>query len=173
MSDTHVSKIRIKMGPIELEYEGSEGFLKQELPDLLGAVSKLYLDTGGSITNAEEASSGVGGQTTSNVLQLTTGTIAGRLDCKTGPDLILASAARLHLGLRNQSYTRKQLLEQMQGAPTYYKSNFGKNLSQYLSTLVKSKKLNEVSKDTYALTPQTLKELEGKLASQGVAEGST
>ena len=36
------SKIRIKLGPIEVEYEGSEAFLKEELPQLLTAVSDLY-----------------------------------------------------------------------------------------------------------------------------------
>jgi hypothetical protein len=33
------SKIRIKLGAIEVEYEGSEQFLKEELPQLLTAVS--------------------------------------------------------------------------------------------------------------------------------------
>ena len=36
------SKIRIKLGAIEVEYEGSEQFLKEELPQLLTAVSELY-----------------------------------------------------------------------------------------------------------------------------------
>ena len=37
MPDT-ASKIKIKMGPLEVEFEGSEAFLKAELPDLLAAV---------------------------------------------------------------------------------------------------------------------------------------
>jgi len=36
------SKIKIKLGAIEVEYEGSESFLKEELPQLLSAVSDLY-----------------------------------------------------------------------------------------------------------------------------------
>ena len=36
------SKIRIKMGFIEVEFEGSEQFLKEELPDLLTGVSQLH-----------------------------------------------------------------------------------------------------------------------------------
>jgi hypothetical protein len=175
MSDSHVSKIRIKMGPIELEYEGSESFLKQELPDLLGAVSKLYTDTGGSIRSADvaaDASSDGGGHPTLGNLRLTTGTIASRLQCKTGPDLVIAAAARLHFGLSNESYTRRQLLEQMQEAPTYFNENYRKNLTQNLAALVRGKKLNEVSRHKYALTPETLKELGTQLASQGLTEGS-
>ena len=40
MPDT-ASKIKIKMGLLEVEFEGSEAFLKAELPDLLAAVETL------------------------------------------------------------------------------------------------------------------------------------
>ncbi len=40
MEQAMTSKIRIKLGPIEVEYEGSESFLKEELPYLLAAVAK-------------------------------------------------------------------------------------------------------------------------------------
>ena len=36
------SKIKIKLGPIEVEYEGSESFLKQELPALIKTVTELF-----------------------------------------------------------------------------------------------------------------------------------
>jgi len=135
MSETHISKIKIKMGPIELEYEGSEGFLKEELPDLLAAVSKLYTDTGGRLTAASAPNPAAGLQAPAGNLQLTTGTIAGRLRCDSGSDLIRAAAARLHLGLGQASFTRQQVLEQMQQAPTYYKATYSNNLSKYLSAL--------------------------------------
>ena len=34
------------MGAIEIEFEGSELFLKEELPELLEAVSRLYSEAG-------------------------------------------------------------------------------------------------------------------------------
>lgn len=40
------SKIRIKLGPVEVEYEGNEAFLKDELPDLLSAVARLHKESG-------------------------------------------------------------------------------------------------------------------------------
>lgn len=172
MSDAQVSKIRIKMGPIEIEYEGSEGFLKEELPNLLAAVSKLYTETGGCLASPGTPSNTAGAQPPSGNLQLTTGTIAGRLKCKSGPDLIRAAVSRLHLGLGHGSSTRQQILEQMQQAPMYYKSTYSNNLSKYLSVLVKGGKLNEVSKDTYALTTAALTELRTQIDSQGIAEGS-
>ena len=36
------SKIRVKMGEVEVEYEGAQEFLKTELPSILDAVFKLY-----------------------------------------------------------------------------------------------------------------------------------
>jgi len=38
-------KIRIKLGEIEVEFEGSEAFLKRELPDLVRMGSELYATT--------------------------------------------------------------------------------------------------------------------------------
>jgi hypothetical protein len=35
-------KIKIKLGEIEVEYEGSEAFLKLELPDLIRMGANLY-----------------------------------------------------------------------------------------------------------------------------------
>ena len=36
------------MGEIEVEYEGTESFLRDELPQLLAAVSKLHHDSAGA-----------------------------------------------------------------------------------------------------------------------------
>ena len=38
-------KIKIKVGEIEVEFEGSEAFLKRELPDLIRMGSDLYATT--------------------------------------------------------------------------------------------------------------------------------
>jgi hypothetical protein len=51
------SKIRIKLGDIEVEYEGAESFLKDELPALLNAVSKLHHESGGTAVKPKEKAS--------------------------------------------------------------------------------------------------------------------
>lgn len=173
MSDMNVSKIRIKMGPIEIDYEGSEKFLKEELPSLLVAVSKLYTEAGGCLGSITPPANQSGIQSSpATPLQLTTGTIAGRLRCKTGRDLILAAASHLRLCLEQQSFTRQQILEQMKQEPTYYKGAYSKNLSAYLRTLVSNGKLNEVNKGIYALTPKALTELRAQIDTERIAEGS-
>lgn len=81
------SKIRIKIGEIEVEYEGTEEFLKKELPELLKTVSELYrpLNAGGGSTFVPPSN-----------LQLSTANIAAKLDAKTGPDVVIAACAHLY-----------------------------------------------------------------------------
>ena len=163
------SKIRIKMGPIEIEYEGSETFLKVELPELLGAVSNLYKESGlcskPSLETPEPISTGGTEITQPPPIEATTGSIAAKLQCKTGPDLVMAAAARLTFVLEKDKFTRDDLLEEMKTASAYYNKNYsGGNLTKYLSTLMKNGKINEPSKNTYSLTASTKTEIGAKIA---------
>jgi hypothetical protein len=165
------SKIKIKLGAIEVEYEGSESFLKEELPQLLSAVSDLYtksrsaLDTSASEPNAQ--SNSLGGSNSSSgdkaKFQATTGSIAAKLNCKSGPDLVMAAAARLTLVLDVPTFARQKIIDEMKTATAYYKASYVSNLSVSLNTLVKDGKLNEPSQGTYALTAASLKDLEPRL----------
>ena len=42
MSDNEQSKIRFKLGVLEVESEGSTAFLRTELPEVLKAILDLY-----------------------------------------------------------------------------------------------------------------------------------
>jgi hypothetical protein len=155
-------KIKIKLGPVEVEYEGSEEFLKKELPDLLSAISKLYKESGlPSSGQPPIGQLGTGGTT----LAGTTATIAAKLNVSSGPDLAVAAAARMTLGLGQGSFTRDQLLIEMKSASSYCKKNYISNLSNTLNGLVKSGKFVETAKDNYALSPNTKSEMESRLVS--------
>src|SRR5690348_16260150 len=94
------SKIKIKVGPVEVEYEGSEEFLKNELAELLSSISKLYRESGASSQPpTPPAGNGIGSIGT-------TGAIAVKLQASSGSDLALAAAARLYLGHQKASFTR-------------------------------------------------------------------
>lgn len=153
------------MGPIEIDYEGSEDFLKQELPAILTAVSTLHKESG----LVEELPSGTNagnGATTSNLmapLGMSVTTISAKLGVKSGADLALAAAARLTRG-GSSSFSRQQLLDEMKAATGFYKTTIRSNLSNYLLTLVKEGKLQETAKDTYSLSMATKTEIEAKLA---------
>lgn len=163
------SKIKIKMGAIEIEYEGSEAFLKEELPALLSAVSELYRSSG--VTDpkpASEPTSSVTPQSlaspTSSNIQITTGSIAARIGVKSGTDLIMAASARLTLSLGIDNFSRAQILEEMKTASAYHKKTYVNNLTKYLNQLVKEHKLLETSKGTYALSAAAKSSMEARIA---------
>lgn len=165
------SKIKIKLGAIEVEYEGSETFLKEELPQLLSAVSDLYaksrdsidasLNQNGSRTNDKAGGNTIGGSRPK--LEATTGSIAAKIGCNSGPDLIIAAAARLTFVLEEPTFARQKIVDEMKTASAYYRATFLSNLTSYLNNLVKDGKLNEPSQGNYALTASILKDLEQRL----------
>ena len=165
------SKIRIKLGAIEVEYEGSESFLKEELPALLTAVSDLYqrssqnpLEQPAVIKTEGLSSSDNGRSEEKALIEMTTGSIAAKLNVKSGPELVLAAAARLCLVEGQAKFPRKQLIEQMRSATAYFKTTYVSNLGSSLKTLLKDGRLNEPSKDTFALTASSEKDLRNRLA---------
>lgn len=159
------AKMRIKMGPIEIDYEGSEDFLKQELPAILTAVSSLHKESGLVENSPPGANSGNGaaGSNQTAPIGMSVTTISAKLGVKSGADLALAAAARLTRG-GSSSFSRQQLLDEMKAATGFYKTTIRSNLSNYLLTLVKEGKLQETAKDTYSLSMATKTEIEAKLA---------
>ena len=126
---TTTSKIKIKLGPIEVDYEGSETFLKEELPQLLSAVSDSYAKSrfeqgdasGSAIAQNTNAGTGNGGNAGTK-LQMTTGAIAAKLAVKSGPELVLAAAAHLKLVKGYDAYSRHDLTKEMKTASAYHKA---------------------------------------------------
>lgn len=157
------TKIRIKVGPIEVDYEGSERFLKEELPDLIRTVSDLYkaskLKLDGPAGNDSELE-----DEPTEACSLSTTDIAAKLSCKRGPDLVLAAAARLALGKGMKTFSRQTLLGEMKTAAAYYRASYNNNLTSYLNRLVDAQKLNAPSQGHYALAATAAQELRSKLA---------
>jgi hypothetical protein len=159
------SKIRLKLGPIEIDYEGSEAFLKQELPALLEAVTKLYKDSGISAAALTTGGTGAGSHGAGGTpIEGTTATYAAKLSVNSGSDLALAAAARLTFALNSTTFTRSKLLEEMKAGGQYYKTSYRANLSNIIASLMGSQKLTETATDTYALTPTCSADLKAKLA---------
>lgn len=155
------SKIRIKLGPIEIEYEGSETFLKRELPDLIRTVTELSKSAGVDIRNVDDVSD-KGGNGTGKI-QLSTGSIAAKLSCSSGPELITAAAVHLTLVKKIKTFSRKQLLDEMRTASGYFKTTYRDNLSSSLKRLLRKDILNEPSTGHYSLTENARKGLEANL----------
>jgi len=152
------SKIRIKIGAIEVEFEGSEQFLKKELPDLIKTVSELYKTS--SIPDEEDNSSGGGAPPK---IEMSTGSIATKLGCESGSDLAVAAAAHLTFVKNTPVFKRKDLLSEMKKASAFYKGSYSGNLTKILNQLLKSE-FNEPSSGSYALSAKTKESLGGTIA---------
>ena len=99
-------------------------------------------------------------------LQLTTGSIAAKLNVKNGSDLLLSACARLALVDHRDTFSRKEILREAKTATGYYSENVSKHISRELDKLVRQKKINEVSSDTYALQAVAKEELTSQLGSR-------
>lgn len=165
------SKIKIKLGAIEIEYEGSETFLKEELPQLLSAVSDLYTKSHTSLESqfsdrGTSTNSPMGANTNSTSkpkIEATTGSIAAKLNCRSGPELVMAAAARLTFVLQASTFSRQKIIDEMKTATAYNKASYLSNLTQSLNNLVKDGKLNEPSQGNYALTAASISDLEQRI----------
>lgn len=112
------SKLRIRIGEVEIDYDGTEEFLKQELPQLLKTAMELHKASGTApgLGAKKPGSSGSGGDFPS----LTTGSIAAKIGAKSGSDLLLAAAGHLTLVKKIEPFSRQQLLNEMKTATAYY-----------------------------------------------------
>ena len=160
------TKVKIKIGSVEVEFEGSEEFLKSELMTLVSSISDIYKAVPADISapppsfhipNEQEEQK--------TIIQWSTDTIASKLSCKTGPDLVIAACAHLMFVAGKKSFTRKEIHEKMKTATAHYKDSFsGGNLTRYFKSLIKKGTLNELAGKTYALSQKTLTELRQRLA---------
>ena len=161
------SKLRIRIGEVEIDYEGTEEFLKQELPQLLKTAMELHNAAGGaSAAEKVEKRKAAGGHEPvgSNVPTLTTGSIAAKIGAKSGSDLLLAAAGHLVFVKKTEPFSRAQLLSEMKGATAYYQKNYGTNLSSYLKTALKDGPLSETARNAFTLKASARTDLEKRLA---------
>ncbi|MHA7816860.1 MAG: hypothetical protein ACX93N_10320 [Pseudohaliea sp.] len=119
------SRISIKLGALELEFEGSESFLENHLSNLIELIA--------SIPPPEATGEDEEGELLEELpdddakkLHMSTSTIAQRLGAKKGPDLILAACAHLLFVKGHDSFTRKNILAEMQTeSPREFRRLFG------------------------------------------------
>lgn len=171
MSDAGSAKIRIKVGNIEVEYEGNHEFLKEGLSDLLEDIGNLTsaadFEEDSNESSESEATNAVG-QTTATKLELSTNSIATHYNSKSASDLVLAAIIQLQLVAGQDSCTKDEIVKSMKSATNFYKVNMrGSNLTNAFKTLVNKKKINELANEKYALTSQIRQAAETELAGIG------
>lgn len=154
------SKLRIKIGSLEIEYEGSDEFIKVELPMLL---DKLYELKGSSEVEESDDDETQDGNGKAPGLDMTTNTIAQKLGAKSGSDLTKSAAARLGLILGKETFSRKEILKEMGSAKSFFKKSYRNNLDNSLKTLLTNNVLLLQGENIYALHDTAAKDLKAKL----------
>jgi hypothetical protein len=163
------TRLRVKLGAAEIEYEGGAEFLKEEVMPTVGRMLELVQEradlqrSGPAMIhgNALEASLPIAN---GSKPAHSTNTIASLLNVSSGSDLAIAAAARLILVDGKDTITRAELLKEMQSATTFYKATYSGNLSKALKTLTKDDRLRLVKDNTYSLSQKERQKLEQELA---------
>ena len=156
-----MSKLRLKLGAFEVDYEGSDEFIKDQLPVLLKTLREIGV-LGEALKGAEDVDEERGAGRAHKTLS--TNTIAHKQQAKTGSDLAKAAAARLGIALNKESFTKKEILAEMRTAKSFYKASFASNIDSYLKTLIGEGTLLLQADDTFALSAGKRAALEQTIA---------
>jgi hypothetical protein len=155
------TKLHIKYGTIELDYEGELMFDKV---DLLGLLEKLSEQTTGLDPSADVQAEPAAGERADAKTALSVSDIAQKFDAKTGPELLIAACTSLHFQNQKGDFARKDILATMREATHFFQASYSGNLTKMLRTLVKGGTLREVGTDRYALAHNTIGDLTKRLA---------
>ena len=153
-----MSRIKIVLRDIEIEYEGEQSFIEGSLLTFTENLMSIAPSPPPAFTQPVQEPAN------NPVTDMSTNTIAQIIGAKTGTDLALAAIARLNIVLSKSAAQRQEILDEMKEAPTYYKETYASNFSSYLNTLVKSRKVNLVAKGNYALAANERARLEDAVA---------
>lgn len=153
MSDDRVY-LSLKIREIEIEYEGPENILVNDISNTVDSLVKCLLDHT-STTNAHQRKDSVEDVQQAvqlNRADLSVSTIASRMGASSAVDLVKASAAYLILVNGKEEFSRKELVKAMQSDKSRYKRSTLSNLTATLARLVSQNSFNELSSGSYSLT---------------------
>lgn len=156
------SRLKIRIGNVEFEYEGDAEFTQESIKDLFTHMEALSGRSVGSPQVADpEEPPGIG---KGSLPRIHTTTIAARMQVKSASDLAIASAAHLQLVLGKGTFSRQDLLDDMKSSPEYFKASMVNNLSGTIKTLCTNGTFNRVNNSEYSLMAAKRPELEKLLA---------
>ena len=154
-------KIKISIGTIHFVGEGEDKWVEAQLDKIIKNIPDLIKLT--PVETIVNTKVDAGSSNVATRIELTTGSIAAKLGCKSGTDLLKAAAAKLHLVDGKSRFFRRELLVEMQSASAFYKVTYSKNLTFSLKSLIKKNILLEPASDKYALSADSAKSLRSEL----------
>ncbi len=142
-----MSRIVVRYGDLNVEYEGSDDFIKDGLLGLLTEVAAVAA-TGVAGPNGSTSVSHANGP----ALDFSVKTISSKLGNSKGADLARSAAVFLTLVQKRETFSQGELLTAMKSATGLYKqSTHGKNLGSIILSLIGSGLLVETSTGAYSL----------------------
>ncbi len=157
------ARIRIKLGQIEIEYEGDAKFLKADLLETVKQVLDLQKTHPAAAAASAPPAAQVGGASGGEI-NYSTDTIATMLGANSGPEVVIAAAAHLHFVKGNTTFTSKEISTEVRTATSHFKKSFLSNLRTILKSLTKRQRLRLGSAGTYSLSGSETQKLKAKLA---------
>ena len=158
------AKIRLKLGSMEIEYEGTEAFLRDELFNLLEKAASFVAEHGLSSDVDPPLREAANGKATADFDHSTSAMAAHLGGGGTGTELIMAAAAHLTFAQKKEKFTRREINNEIRSAHPFYKDSMTSNLSKSLNSLVRVKRLNPIGRDTYSLSAGERTAVGAKLA---------
>lgn len=159
-------KIRIKFGSMEIDFEGSEQFLKEEFLEMIREVCALAKESGvNPFQTADSEKSEIQNKGMDNVQlsKIGSNTVAQKLAVKSGADLVMSAAAKLTFIDGKDKFSSRELSSEMRQATSYFKETYSKNLGNNLKNLVKAGKLNDVGGGNFSIPANSREDFVSKL----------
>lgn len=161
----NTSKLKIKIGNIELEYEGQHSFLKDDFIETMKQVIDLQSAIPETVQHrTDETTAQPQTQQSGEVkLNQSVTTIANLLNADSGPTIAIAAAAYLNIVESKTSFNRKDLLATMKNAHGRYKETYSSNLTKTINQLTKADKFRVNGNDAYTLSHSEITRIKGIL----------
>jgi hypothetical protein len=156
------TKFTIKLGVLEVGYEGDQEYSKADLLALLQELRTVQKEL--PTKKGSKGDDSDQGSESTDAGSLSASEIAQKLSVSSGPELVMAAAAKAIIVDKHDTVTRKTILAAMQSASSYYKASYSGNLGKILKRLVLDNQLNEINANTYSLNVDARKALVTKLA---------
>ena len=137
MNDNRVH-LSLKLRDIQIEFEGTEKFLKSDLSRTMENLMKFFETHKSTIEAHQRVDVEEKSKRTEQLSRadFSVSTIASRIGATTAGDLAIAAAAQLVIVQEMEKFSRKELLEAMRSDSSRFKTAMSSNLSKTLSSLV-------------------------------------
>ena len=159
------TKLRIKYGSVELDYEGELAFEKSDVFSFLETLSSLAAPVENQVNDhvIDTGSSGNGRDSVLTSVE-SVADIAQRLGVNSGPELAIAACAALHFINNRAQFESKDISAVMREAQHFFKEGYASNLSKTLTRLVRAGTLRSIGSGRYALSHDAIEDLKKRLA---------